>query len=858
MFILLYVCIQENLFICVSLCPTMPSFAGEKLHKLKLLSYWVFVFAYIISICSSKALESSQMALKSSELNYFHRLKEKAKLIELDIQFLKQCKYEQIFPKFIKIKIPIINKTTEKVVKNAKLNWLKLEIKNFYAKQNDLELKTMEHHLKISKSLDPISFNIFIEKLEEISKSITFKYYKKKTKLEKKLKYLKESQIPISRKVNKTPNDLFKNEQLVYNHSKEIFSDKEISLLSKGLNFNLENNSDTRSLIIDVESNIQFLNEAHKTAIRSALKSEITNNKKMVCNTNKELNQTLSSLQAKNVFYLKADKSNAIVIIDKNEYFERVDNMLKTGPYKVCEKTPLAKYVSNVNTTIKECTTIIDCNTRKHLHVSNPIIPRLYCLPKIHKPGNSMRPIVSSINNPTYLLSKFLVQKLQTLNSFPTFSIKNRSEFLESIKNTKVYNHEYLVSFDVTALYPNVPIQFTITLFQKWFENLGLSKKEQNEYTLLINTCMSQNVFKFNEKYYSQIEGTAMGNPLSCLVANIFMSHFEIQAKEVLQYFPRIWLRYVDDVFAIFDKSQDLNLFVQNLNSFFPTIKFTFEVQSENKLPFLDILLINDPTSNFLSFDIYRKPTHTNRYILNESYHPPSQKRAAFHSMIHRLINTPLSEENYKKELNYIKDTAIYNGFSTKLIDDILNKALKHKNKSSRTTLNNISKEEKITYASVTYNKYLSKVTTKTFKNNGNVQITFKTKNKLKNKLPNPKDRIEDENNSGIYEIKCDNCGVKYIGQTRRNLKTRFKEHLSHIKFDREEKSAVAKHCLNNSHSISSKNSKLLKPISSSKTLNAWETYYINKTEETLMNNDSGPIQNSSLLTKGFLKRNKL
>ena len=50
----------------------------------------------------------------------------------------------------------------------------------------------------------------------------------------------------------------------------------------------------------------------------------------------------------------------------------------------------------------------------------------MYCLPKIHKPGNSVRPIVSSINSPTYLLSKWLVKEFSYLPNQPqTFSVEN-------------------------------------------------------------------------------------------------------------------------------------------------------------------------------------------------------------------------------------------------------------------------------------------------------------------------------------------------------------------------------------------------------------------------------------------------
>ena len=115
--------------------------------------------------------------------------------------------------------------------------------------------------------------------------------------------------------------------------------------------------------------------------------------------------------------------------------------------------------------------------------------------------------------------------------------------------------------------------------------------------------------------------------------------------------------------------------------------------------------------------------------------------------------------------------------------------------------------------------------------------------------MPNPKDKPKEEDRSGIYKISWDNCNKKYIGQTKRKIHTRFKEHFSNLKLNHPEKSAIAQHCLEESHSISKQNLKLLKSVNKPKYLNAWETFYINlEDKNSLLNIDDGPIQNSQLL----------
>ena len=113
-------------------------------------------------------------------------------------------------------------------------------------------------------------------------------------------------------------------------------------------------------------------------------------------------------------------------------------------------------------------------------------------------------------------------------------------------------------------------------------------------------------------------------------------------------------------------------------------------------------------------------------------------------------------------------------------------------------------------WISTTYTP-LCKQVEKTFKKHCNKNITFITRNNLKRRLRTPKDNITEENKSGIYKINCNDCNNYYIGQTKRNLKKRFKEHDLHIRNENPEKSAIAPHCLNLNYSISINNMKLLK-----------------------------------------------
>lgn len=136
--------------------------------------------------------------------------------------------------------------------------------------------------------------------------------------------------------------------------------------------------------------------------------------------------------------------------------------------------------------------------------------------------------------------------------------------------------------------------------------------------------------------------------------------------------FPRIWYRYVDDVFAVV-KERHFQQILELINGQHETMKFTVEKEENGKLPFLD-LCVSRTDENTLQFSIYRKPTHTDRYITSDSYHCGAHKQAAFHSMAHRLYSIPMTKQAFNDEKKYIIEVARINGYSRKFIDKIFNK----------------------------------------------------------------------------------------------------------------------------------------------------------------------------------------
>ena len=85
---------------------------------------------------------------------------------------------------------------------------------------------------------------------------------------------------------------------------------------------------------------------------------------------------------------------------------------------------------------------------------------------------------------------------------------------------------------------------------------------------------------------------------------------------------PRLWKRYVDDVLEIIKKGEAEDL-TTHLNTIDKTgnIKFTYELENDEKVPFLDTLIARKEDGS-IKLLVYRKKTHTDQYLHFHSHHP--------------------------------------------------------------------------------------------------------------------------------------------------------------------------------------------------------------------------------------------
>lgn len=598
---------------------------------------------------------------------------------------------------------------------------------------------------------------------------------------------------------------------------------------------------------LGVESELVLSNNTNKSLKYQV--SEIIKKEFLLTSNYNTDTDTLKSIKSKinenNVTFTRADKGNTVIALNSSDYKEKTLSFLDPNNYKILKSDPTEKFNKEIKSTLVKCQSIVNPADKYKLLIMNPLVPKLYSLIKLHKDNYPIRPVVSFCTAPSVKISKMLINLIRNHCNFtPKFSIKNSYELVDKIKNVTIPPNGKLVSFDVSNLFPSIPPLDTINLVEKLLAKNNVNPIIKQDILQLLSVCLKQNYFQFDNKIYTSCKGLIMGNPLSPLLAEIFMDNIENIIYQNNNFSKQFlyWHRYVDDILVCFlGTNRQLNTVLEYINKIHPNITFTSELEINNSINFLDLTITK--INNKHDFSIYHKPSHTDTTIHNKSVHPYTHKLAAYNSLVHRLLNIPLSKENYEKELNIIKQIAINNGYKPDLIDNIVDKKL---HKKAINLVYPIGKTLKSNYSVLTYVGSPTDKLTQFFKKQG-ANITYRTNNSLGKHLKNNKDKNIKNNNSGVYQINCGSCDKVYIGQTGRNFNKRITEHKNNFLKEKTD-STYANHLLSEKHNFN-EDFKILHKENKGKKLNLLESLEINKLKNTnLLLNDQLDLNGSPLL----------
>jgi hypothetical protein len=262
----------------------------------------------------------------------------------------------------------------------------------------------------------------------------------------------------------------------VKNCSDRILSDPELSVLKKGLNFAVTPRKvPVVDIIMATESACRRLNSGNANELRAKVVNILDRNEKVEKqNVSNEEWKAIDNLKKdEQIMVLPADKGRVTVVIKKEEYLEKCQDLLKDEKtYVKLKVDPTNKYKKDLVSILKDLKDrdVTTPALHKKLYPTCDQPPRFYGLPKVHKKNMPMRPIVSSIGTITYGCARYLADVLSPLVGKTVHHVKNSKEFVTEVREIKLEPGEELRSYDVSALFTSVPVDKALEVIRRKLE----------------------------------------------------------------------------------------------------------------------------------------------------------------------------------------------------------------------------------------------------------------------------------------------------------------------------------------------------------------------------------------------------
>lgn len=397
---------------------------------------------------------------------------------------------------------------------------------------------------------------------------------------------------------------------------------------------------------------------------------------KLKPNLTKYESKAIKSLQNDDTIVIKeADKGGATIIMDKQHYREMVDTIINDEEYyEKMDKNPHKDNLQKYNKFLKNYQSNLTEKELDYLENFEIKTSLFYGLPKVHKSKiisdkckhtNSsyvevsdvtdlkLRPIVAGPSCMTHRLSNLLDILLRPYTKHIKSNLRDTTDFLNNLPGN-VPPNTILATFDIEALYSNIPHELGLDAIQYWLDKYPeeLQSRFSKGFILDgIKLILQNNTFSFDHTHYKQIKGTAMGTKFAPVYATLTIGYLEEKLYEEIKsvfgtefgnYFQKTWQRFLDDCFVPWTKSlEELKLFHEILNKLHKDIKFTLQY-SNIKQSFLDVLIKNK--GGRIETDIFYKETDSKQYLLFYSCHPRHTKFNIPYNLARR-IRTIVSEE---------------------------------------------------------------------------------------------------------------------------------------------------------------------------------------------------------------------
>ena len=408
----------------------------------------------------------------------------------------------------------------------------------------------------------------------------------------------------------------------------------------------------------------------------------------------------------------KADKSDVWVVMDKDEYSEKLvlNEHLNSTTYKSSSPDINKKVYSNLKKLVTKHGACLTKSEMKYVLDEDWNDAHFYVLPKITKCEEIVsemktkneeyiemkmpdtlksRPICGGPTAVTQGASKLLNEILSPLVNYQRSYIKDEWDFVRKLPS-KVDRKYKLLSCDIKSLYPSIPIDLGLEALEYWYDKHAaevIDPRFTKQFILqLAEFVLSNNYVEFDGEMYQQVVGGAMGSIFIPTYAQLTVGYLEETklyplltskfdtetANDIIEHF----FRFMDDGTTLFPMEVDEDVFLELINSMHPAIQYTMEraeVFVENgieiqKLVFLSLIIYLDSIGNIWT-NVYYKPTNTHEYLNFKSHHPDHIKKNIPHVLAKRILILSTKTKDQKRNLSDLRIWLRDCGYPDSLID---------------------------------------------------------------------------------------------------------------------------------------------------------------------------------------------